>query len=209
MQDKTALRVIILLFIVTLGLLYYNNSFNEVTVYIAERNIAKDSIITKDHVSAIAMHKGNILPGAITDKEVIIDQIASVNIQKGDIFTKNKMSDTKIQSSQKYLLRIPINNMDSPRINIGDIIRVYLITSDRRESSSERYIVIDTKIVSDISYTLDRNGNPRPDGYTMKVSDIELESYMLASQLGEITTIKVNDTSLPDLTESTPHFRVR
>lgn len=198
MQDKTILRVILLLFVATLGLLYYNNSFNEVTMYVAGQNIAKDSQITNNHIASVVINRENLFPGAITDKNIILEQVAAVNIQEGDVFTKRKISGATIDASQKYYMRIPVDKSNSPAINAGSLIRVYLVIDNQREGITERYIVMDEKIVEHIDEK----------GYHIRASDTEVESYLIASKLGDITSIKINDLSLPDLNTSTPRFIV-
>lgn len=199
MQDKITLRVILLLFVATLGLLYYNNSFNEITIYVAGQNIAKDSEITNSQISSVTMNRENMFPGAITDKNIILGKIASINIQEGDVFTEGKISGSRIDASQKYVMRLPLGGMNSPGIRTGSLVRVYLLINNRRDDFTERYILMDEKIIQ-------HSGDS---GYRINVSDVELESYMIASKLGEIITIRINDPSLPDLSDSTPHFRVR
>jgi hypothetical protein len=203
MKEKTAVRIILTIFIITVGLLYYNNNFNEVTIYIANQNIAKDSKITDRHISGVTIRKDNMIPGVVTDKQKIIGKVASTNILKGDILTPNKLSGSIIDPSQKYVLRIGNNSNNSPGINTGSIVRVYLLIHNKKERYVDSYILMDSKIIQS------KIGTDKTTGYTINVSNEELENYLIASKLGEIIMVRINDTSIPDIGENSPKFRIK
>jgi hypothetical protein len=203
MKEKTAVRLILTIFIITVGLLYYNNNFNEVTIYVANQNIAKDSKVTERHISGVTIRKDNMIPGVITEKEKIVGKIATTNILKGDILTPNKISGSIIDTKQKYLLRIGNNSMNSPGINTGSVVRIYLRIHDKKAKYTETYILMDSKIIQS------RIGSDKVSGYTINVSTEELENYLIAQKLGEIIIISINDTSIPDIGQSSPIFSVK
>lgn len=210
-NDRIILVLLLIVFLITAGMFYYQNFYskmieerNQVTVYVAIKDIPAGGEINPNNIGALKIDKDKVFPTYVTNIEDINGKKAKSDILKDEIININKVDDDKIQN-RMFSVKMKANYMSD--IQKGDNIRVYVEIFDKKLKKVSTFLLFDKKEIKSLYEKTDRQGKTTIEAFEIHCSDEESVNYYNAIKVGEIIALKFNDISEKDKLD-VPKFEI-
>lgn len=214
-KEKMTLLLLILIFIATVGMFFYQNvvvknqiEANKVSVIIAKKDITAGSEINEKNTGVMKIEKSAVFPDSLTVKDFksIEGKKAASDILQNEIINRKRISDTQGEDKQ---FSINVTPTYSSTLTDNDNIRVYVQIFDKKTKETSLFQLFDKKQIIGINQKKDSSGKVSAviDSLQILASDEEALNYFNAMKLGDIIVLKYNDITEADKLK-VPQFKI-
>lgn len=199
-SNKFITLILIVVFLITCGMFFYQNFYakkileaNQVTAYVATKDIYEGGEINATNIGAIKIDKNKAFSSYALDVDAIIGKKAKSTILKDEIININRIADDDSKlSNEMFSVKLKANYMSN--IKKGDNIRVCVAIYDKKQNKTTTLNLFTIKEVKDVYYAKKNNsGAEAIESFEIHCSDEEAVNYYNAIKVGEIIALKFND----------------
>lgn len=169
---------------------------NLTKVLVAKVDIPEGEVISQDNLVAIDIGRSDMSEKYLDQEKwtEISNSIITAKspIYKDEFITTSRIKNSDLKENEKFKLTIDDKKVISKNFEKGDIVQVLVVP----HGFGQPFNVIDGKQIIDTKFkTVGSTGEKETTDITISITDEELELYLVAKEVGNITVVSYDDFS--------------